>query len=555
MNICLVNSPMGPQFAEMGHRVFSYTCHDAHTLDALEVVQKAGFTPHVLIQQENLGVKVLLHNLHRLDCIKVFWSIDSHLNYYWQWHYAWLFDVFFTPHPQYLQDSASFWALPSVHRLPVAATPRPFTPHAQRPHFINTVGRLSRDREQRYHVHNFLSHYYGTGIIDNISRDAMLDLYGQSRVVVNECIANETNFRLLEGAACGACVISPPIGEDQDSLFTPGQEILVYHDALELMHWLEYCKDRPDFTERLGHAAWQKAGSAHTAERRAAHVLACLPAAPHPRDPAQCRDRYLYAAGLLGIAHRAADPSLPALLGQIQDATLRHTLLLTRHIALKDRPGAQAAAGEARRHVQALLAQTQATLPPQALHDAASLAVLCGGSALYDAHVEESALCLDLYQACRGRAAEECPQDAEIPNEDALYALWMGVLYADGRRLLYGMHCSGYCQTSLDFVLMMLEKKPFSPIWARRILASPQLCLSNPPFAQAAAARLSMDEPSVENDLRYLVHCLRTFQVERAEGLLEEMLARLPQGKAKDSLKAVLLRQNPHLGLLRAWGA
>jgi hypothetical protein len=177
----------------------------------------------------------------------------------------------------------------------------------------------------------------------------MLEFYRSTRIVPNEALAFEANFRLTEAACAGACVLSPDIGPDQDEQYTPDREIAVYADGREMVEKLGFFLRRPVLAEKLGRAAWEKTQDRHLAKHRAQCVLDTAAGVTHvPRDPV-----YLAAAlvqrsralrlpvpdSLLRLINRPALPELYALLlrclseffpGEASERILRRALHLPR---------------------------------------------------------------------------------------------------------------------------------------------------------------------------------------------------------------------------------
>jgi hypothetical protein len=233
------------------------------------LLQRMERAPDLLLQQENLGERVFLSGLEECPCPTLFWAIDSHLNMYWQKWYSLLFDAVLTPH------LSLFAALPGALRPRRAlrfAQPgqaRAWTDHARRTWDLAMWARLTSHRPVRQWLTELLAPL-GLHVTDRLSVGEMMRLYDATRVVPNECIANEVNFRLMEGASSGCLVLSPDVGEDQDALLRPGEEFLVWHDGLELLEQALWAKRHPGAAEAMGRAAMRRIQAEHLPDHRAA---------------------------------------------------------------------------------------------------------------------------------------------------------------------------------------------------------------------------------------------------------------------------------------------
>ncbi len=274
--ILSVNGNIDLELQELGNEVISISLKKTGIYSALELLSQCSKQPDFFIQREDLAHKIIFHDIHKLPCRSAFWSIDTHLNYVWQMHYGALFDVFLTPHKSFIERLNKEWLHPNMHRLAQNGHARPFIPHSKRQHKINFVGRLEGTRPQRERIAEFLLKNYDVKIISNIYFTPMMDLYANTCIIPNESIANEVNFRILEGASCGSCVISPNVGQDQDILFEPGKEILIYNNMDELQGHIEHCLADPSFCEQIGFAAWQRVQQEHSKQHRAIQLLKAI---------------------------------------------------------------------------------------------------------------------------------------------------------------------------------------------------------------------------------------------------------------------------------------
>lgn len=325
------------------------------------MLRNMDFSPDLFLQQENLGPRVYFGGLESLDCPTLFWAIDSHLNMFWQQWYALLFDVVLTPHVSLFEALPEIRRPKNLRRFSWPGQRREWIAHDQRGRAMSLCARLDRHRPVRTWLADLLRPR-GLYVTDGLGMDAMMRLYDDSRVVPNECIANEVNFRLLEGASSGCLVLSPDVGEDQNALFTPGKEFLIYRDGLELLDLTAWAQKRPEAAEAVGRAAMRRVQAEHLPEHRAATMLELAPGLSLNRLTGRAADLAFWIALALQIRGRRMDldahahardglrlvralppwPDLPEPLRPLVSHTLAQIMGL-----LAENPGASGDPGEA----------------------------------------------------------------------------------------------------------------------------------------------------------------------------------------------------------------
>ncbi|MDR2727037.1 MAG: glycosyltransferase [Deltaproteobacteria bacterium] len=315
MNIlCLNLKTPALALRAQGHAVLELSLdRGMHRLEP--ILRQQDFTPDLFVQRELLGERVLCVDLPTLPCVRAFWSVDTHLNLFWQWQYAQLFDVLLTPHPSFVHALPERMRPPALRHLPWWGEALPWVPHAARQHDISFVGRQNPSaRPLRAYLGTLLRGLYGVPLQDGLSRQDMLNLYTQTRLLPNESIAFEANFRLLEGASAGCCLLTPDIGEDQNTQLDPGTECLIYHDGLELLELLELCRHRPNMAERIGLAAYRRVQACHLPAHRAA-ALSELAGLARSGANGEAASLHLW----LTLAHIGRDQQDAHLCGQAMD--------------------------------------------------------------------------------------------------------------------------------------------------------------------------------------------------------------------------------------------
>lgn len=269
--VCLIDCSLAPAFQALGCRVIEFY-PQSPLFDVAAALAEAGERPDLLLQQERLDSRVLLLGLDRLDCPRLFWAIDVHQNGFWQTPYSTLFDGLLCSQQSWLPAFRQPGG-PTTAWLPWYGLPQPWTPHARRSRSLAFVGRLTGERPTRQNMVSRLRERFGLELYDNVYTEEMRAIHADTRLVPNESLMGEINFRLFEAAQAGALVFTPTC-EELAELFEPGREVETYDHALDLEAKLRFYLDRPQAAERLGRAGWERVRRDHLPERRAERVLA-----------------------------------------------------------------------------------------------------------------------------------------------------------------------------------------------------------------------------------------------------------------------------------------
>ncbi|WP_051677026.1 glycosyltransferase family protein [Maridesulfovibrio frigidus] len=279
--IFLVNcrKPMVDVFKASGHEVYSLSTSERE-VDVHCELAKIGFVPDIILQQESLGSRVFLRGLSSVDCIKLFWSVDTHMNMYWHGLYGSMFDGVLTTQKKYVPllekvcTAKICWVPWMGGRLgPETGTQEGVIPYSKREHDMTFVGRVSPQRPSRQWFVDFLKSGYDLNMVDGLSVSQMMTLYKQTRIVPNEALFGEVNFRLFEGASCACAVVTPYVGEELGELFEDGKEIAVYKDVLELKDILDRFIRDSKLAASMGLAAYERVLRDHMPANRMATIL------------------------------------------------------------------------------------------------------------------------------------------------------------------------------------------------------------------------------------------------------------------------------------------
>lgn len=269
MNIVCVSSSLCAALSGLGHNVLDLR----PAAGIVRIAPLLGeFVPDLLVQQESLGPRTFIADLDALSCPKVFWSIDTHLNSFWHQYYARLFDLFCTTQKHW----QSWFRERGIARtlwLPWYGSQRALVPWDERRAGLAFVGRVTPQRPVRGWFLDWLGELGPLECREDLGFADMLDFYDHSRIVPNESIFGEVNFRLFEAASCGCAVINP-VTPGLEDLFVPGEEVAVYHDGAELAHWARRLRAEDLLARSMGLRARERIKREHLPEHRAATLLA-----------------------------------------------------------------------------------------------------------------------------------------------------------------------------------------------------------------------------------------------------------------------------------------
>lgn len=272
MRICVVNSfVMARAFESLGHEVLALA-PGPDPIDLPALLDGRGFVPELLLEVELLGPRTVLTGLGGLSCAKLFWSVDTHLNAWWHRAYGRMFDAVLTTQDAWV-PRLRLLGLPVAEPLPWFGVARPFRPWSGRSMDLCFVGRVTPARPLRARLVEFLKDRHGLFHADGLGWDEMLALYDDARLVPNEAVFSEINFRLFEAASCGCLVLNQSVASDISRVFEPGREVVVFEDVLELDSHIRRLRADPRSAEAMARAAWARVNAEHLPEHRAARIL------------------------------------------------------------------------------------------------------------------------------------------------------------------------------------------------------------------------------------------------------------------------------------------
>jgi hypothetical protein len=199
---------------------------------------------------------------------KVFYSIDSHLH---RWHPAFAAQCSAVLVAQAnLLECFTPWCR-QVHWLaPCFRGEVQFLPWSQRVHTISFVGTLDkRLNPQRVAL---IKECRSRGMPLEVFSGDFKPIFTRSKLVLNQAVHNDLNYRFFEAAGCGAVVVSPDIGHSIDTVLVPNESYFVYRDTGDIEQIVERLQRDPAGVEQMAQNAAQCIASAHLLHHRFEHL-------------------------------------------------------------------------------------------------------------------------------------------------------------------------------------------------------------------------------------------------------------------------------------------
>jgi len=267
----------------LGHEVVSVferwpeTNRPGTPFDIRPLWEGLGQRADLLLVVDTLGRQTLPYGVEDLPVLRVYYAIDVHLNLFWQIHYGALFDLVFLAQKDYVpiftgQGVAARW-------LPWAIDPEVFCDRGTaRPYDLCFVGTVDPDtRPKRSAAVELLKRRFGMvtfgeRVDERLPWRRMAEVFGRSKIVFNEAIMGELNFRVFEAMACGAMLLTEDIGNGLRDLFSPGEHMDVY-DCGSLLSKVEYYLKHDKERERLARAGAREVAREHTLVRRMENLM------------------------------------------------------------------------------------------------------------------------------------------------------------------------------------------------------------------------------------------------------------------------------------------
>ena len=282
MNILLLGlSALKDGFQELGHDVL--TCDTDNTgyvwihefpvvIDRLLQQLPEGWAPELVLLTDE-STHPLFLGLERLDVPVCWYAIDSHLHHSWHQAYAAVFDIIFVAQRDYTHSYVRDQSRQIASWLPLFCPHVPiFNDAVSRNYDLSFVGSLNPTlNPARYQFLEELQQAYPV----NVMTGQYLSVFTQSKMILNQCVDNDVNFRTFEAMACGGLLVMEHVGNGLEDLFQDQSHCVLYEkgNVKEVVRIAQYYMSHREEREEIASRGRAEVLSKHTGVRRVEAIM------------------------------------------------------------------------------------------------------------------------------------------------------------------------------------------------------------------------------------------------------------------------------------------
>ncbi|MDR2350515.1 MAG: glycosyltransferase [Deltaproteobacteria bacterium] len=277
--LCLGSEYFHEAFQKMGHTVMAPPHKEGYPVDAL--FNNLRDRPDMLVYTDHLGQHFWPDGIANVYGVpKVYYAVDTPINFWWQKHFSKLFDYVFCdqkPHAALLREGGT-----EASWLPVGVDAKTYLPgdneKKEKLYDFGFVGVTDeRRRPKRARLMNLLSRKYTLKTAGSrgdawVGPDESGQIYRQSKLALNENLFPGVTMRMLEAMASGAVLFTEKAGGDLGELFKAGDDF-AWFEPRELLAAAELWLGDDKLRAKTAKRAMEKVHGAHDIQNRAETLM------------------------------------------------------------------------------------------------------------------------------------------------------------------------------------------------------------------------------------------------------------------------------------------
>ncbi len=288
--LCLGSEYFHDAFTRLGHKVIAPPHEDGFPLN--DLYHQISDRPDLLVYTDHLGTHAWPQGLDELDIPKVYYAVDTPINFWWQKHFSRLFDAVFVDQKPYAEKMSAGGV--EAQWLPVAVNTRAYqgseSSRTDKIYDFGFIGVLDdKVRAKRSRLVKQLSGRFRLKTMGDrrdgwVGPDKSSAVYRQSRLILNENLFPGVTTRMLEAMASGSVLFTEKAGGDLGELFKPGEDF-AWFEPHELFEAAEYWLGDEERLKKVAARALEKVLSRHDIMNRAETLLSTASALNLSQSP------------------------------------------------------------------------------------------------------------------------------------------------------------------------------------------------------------------------------------------------------------------------------
>ncbi len=277
--LCLGSEYFHEALVRQGHTVIAPPHKDGFPLG--DFYNTRVDRPDLLIYTDHLGHHAWPQGLDELNIPKIYYAVDTPINFWWQKHFAKLFDVCFVDQKPFVKKMRDEGV--DAQWLPVAVNASAYqgekSADSSKIYDFGFVGVVDEKvRAKRSLLIKQLSSRYrlkteGARQEGWVTPGDSSAIYRQSRLILNENLFPGVTTRMFEAMASGTVLFTEKAGGDLGELFMPGEDF-AWFEPQELFEAAEYWLSDEERLARVSKRALEKVVENHDITNRAEALMA-----------------------------------------------------------------------------------------------------------------------------------------------------------------------------------------------------------------------------------------------------------------------------------------
>jgi hypothetical protein len=274
-------TPFGPVFRQAGYEFLSigWNQHEQYDViiqeplirwDDLLTLLPSSFTPDIIIYFDH-SEPIRIIGLEEATIPTIFYSVDIHIHTRWHPQWSGCFDLCLLAMKEYMALFEGGKYTPPTFWFPLWSNQMGPAPTTKRDVDASFRGSLGLTHPKRK--------IFLTGVRKKINLDfgggPFFDLYNNSKIILNDCINDDLNWRVFEAMSSGALLLTPLVSLETLELFPANECLITYraHDVDDAVDKIQFYLSHQHERLRIAQNGYDAVKRKHTATHRAEALL------------------------------------------------------------------------------------------------------------------------------------------------------------------------------------------------------------------------------------------------------------------------------------------